>query len=97
MHVQYFAQINLNPKFWICLPPNSPWPQVIPPGHLVKVKVQLKEGKEPRVMYLLPGDKEDKEVDMQKVVKEIESSGSRRNRIWDNWPQMMHEEASNIL
>jgi len=59
----------------------DPSAQVIPPGHLVKVKVQLKEGKEPRVMYLLPGDKEDKEVDMQKVVKEIESSGSRRNRI----------------
>ena len=62
----------------------DPTGQVIPRGTLVTVKIQLKEGRPPRVMYLLPGDKEDEEVDMQWALGEIETIAARRNRIWDN-------------
>lgn len=62
----------------------DPGGQVISRGSLVTVKIQLKEGRPPRVMFLLPGDKEDEEVDMEWAVREIESMTIRRNRIWDN-------------
>ena len=62
----------------------DPSGQVIPRGTLVTVKIQLKEGRPPRVMYLLPGDKEDEKVDMQRALGEIEAMAARRNRIWDN-------------
>ena len=62
----------------------DPTGQVIPRGSLVTAKVQLKVGREPRVMYLLPGDKEDEKVDMQRALSEIESLGIGRKRIWDN-------------
>ena len=62
----------------------DPGAQVIPWGRLVTAKIQLKEGRPPRVMFLLPGDKEDEEVDMEWAVREIESLPIRRNRIWDN-------------
>lgn len=62
----------------------DPGGQVISRGSLVTVKIQLKEGRPPRVMFLLPGHKEDEEVDMEWAVREIESMTIRRNRIWDN-------------
>ena len=62
----------------------DPSGQVITRGTLVTVKIQLKEGRPPRVMYLLPGDKEDEKVDMQRALGEIEAMAARRNRIWDN-------------
>ena len=62
----------------------DPSGQVITRGTLVTVKIQLKEGRPPRVMYLLPGDKGDEEVDMQWALGKIEAMAVRRNRIWDH-------------
>ena len=55
----------------------EPGGQVIPRGTLVTVRVQLKVGRPPRVMYLLPEDERGEVADLEEAMRKIEGLGAR--------------------